>query len=138
VTRLVILLALTALAVAAALILQRRRPDPPTAPSYQTPSQLDRADFDRPEAPWLVVVFASRTCDGCAKAWDAASALAADPVAVQQVVVQDDPGLHRRYGIDGVPTTVVADADGVVRQAWLGPVGASELWSEVARLREEA
>lgn len=135
-TRLLILVVLTLLAVGVAVLLQRRRrPERPTAPNYRAPTQLDRDDFTRPDAPWLVVVFASETCESCASAWAAAAPLEADPVAVQQVVVQQDPALHRRYGINGVPTTVVADADGVVRQAWLGPVGASDLWGEVARLR---
>ena len=137
-SRLVILVVLSALAVGVAVVLQaRRRPDRPTAPSYQAPTQLDRGDFTRPDAPWLVAVFASETCDSCARVWDAAAALEAGPVAVQHVVVQRDPGLHRRYGIDGVPTTVIADGDGVVRQSWLGPVGAADLWGELARLRPD-
>lgn len=134
-TRLVILLVLTALTVTVALVLQRRRPDPPTAPSYQAPTQVDRGDFAHPDAPWLVAVFASRTCDSCARVWEAVSALEGGPVAVQNVVVQDDASLHRRYRVDGVPTTVIADADGVVHRSWLGPVGATELWGELARLR---
>lgn len=136
-TRLLILVVLTAVTVAVALTLQRRRrPDPPTAPSYEAPTQLDRSDFVRPDAPWLVVVFSSRTCDSCARAWETVAPVEGGPVAVQQVIVQETPALHQRYHIDGVPTTVVADADGVVRQAWLGPVGATELWGELARLRD--
>jgi hypothetical protein len=135
VTRWLVLAALTALAVAVALWLLRRRPDAPTAPSYTAPTQLDRADFTRPEAPWLVVVFASTACDACRSVWEAVAPLEAGPVAVQQLIVQDDATLHRRYRVGGVPTTVVADAEGVVRASWLGPVGASELWGELARLR---
>lgn len=137
-TRLVVLLAVTAVAVGIALLLQRRRPDVPTAPNHTAPSQLDRDDFDRPDAPWLVAVFASTTCHSCAGVWDAARQLDAGPVAAQRIVVQEEPSLHRRYGIDGVPTTVIADADGVVRASWLGPVGAAELWGRLAELRGDA
>ena len=136
--RLVVLVVLTVLAVVVATALQRRRrPDRPTAPSYEAPTQLDRDDFNRPDAPWLVVVFASETCDSCARVWQAVEPVGSPPVAVQQVVVQRDPALHRRYRIDGVPTTVVADAEGVVHRSWLGPFPATDLWGELARLREE-
>jgi thioredoxin-related protein len=137
-SRLIVLVVLTMVAVVAATVLQRRRrPDRPTAPSYEAPTQLDRDDFTRPDAPWLVVVFASETCDSCERVWRAVEPVEAEPVAVQQVVVQREPGLHKRYRIDGVPTTVVADPDGVVQRAWLGPFPASDLWGELARLRQE-
>ncbi len=131
--RLIILIALIALAVVAALILQRRRPDPPSAPSYRAPRQLDRDDFTGPAAPSLIVVFASETCDTCPAVWELVSALASETVAVQQVTVQADPGLHERYRIDGVPTTVVAAADGVVINAFFGAVAADDLIDAVER-----
>jgi hypothetical protein len=135
-TRLVILLVLTAVAVLVALALQRRRPDAPTAPNFEAPTQLDRDDFTRPDAPWLVVLFASTSCDACARVWEAVREVEAGPVAVQHVVAQSDPELHKRYRIEGVPTTVIADAEGVVRSSWLGPVGATDLWGRLAELRE--
>jgi hypothetical protein len=45
--------------------------------------------------------------------------------------------LHDRYGIDAVPTVVVADHEGVVRASFLGQPTAAELWSALAGLREE-
>lgn len=131
--RLIILIALIGLAVLAALILQRRRPDPPSAPSYRAPRQLDRDDFTAPAAPSLVVVFASETCDTCPAVWKLVSTLASETVAVQQVTVQSDPGLHERYRIDGVPTTVVAAADGVVINAFFGAVAAADLVEALER-----
>ncbi len=128
--RLVVLVALTALAVGIAVLLQRRRPDPPSAPSYRAPSQLDRDDFERPEAPFLLAVFASVTCDTCPRAWAAVQRVASgvgQHVAIQRIDVQDDPDLHQRYRIDGVPTTIVAGPDGVVLQAFFGPVGDEQL-----------
>ena len=65
----------------------------------------------RPEAPWLVAVFTSSTCDTCAGVWERAELLTSDQVATQRVDFQTDKALHERYNIDGVPTLVVADAE---------------------------
>ena len=131
--RLVILLALMALAVVVALILQRRRPDPPSAPSYRAPRQLDRSDFTAPGAPSLGVVFASENCDTCPGVWELVASHASETVAVQRVTVQADTDLHRRYRIDGVPTTVVADADGVVINAFFGLLAAEDIVAALER-----
>lgn len=135
--RLLIALALAALAVALAVVLQRRKPSAPTQPRlYAVPSQLDRGDFHRPDAPWLVVVFTSSGCDSCAGAVQRATALDSPNVAVQEVEVGAQPHLHRRYDIDAVPTIVVADAEGVVKGSFVGPPSAAELWAAVADVRE--
>jgi hypothetical protein len=47
-----------------------------------------------------------------------------------------DKAVHDRYGIDAVPTIVVADAAGVVAASYVGPVTATDLWATVAELRE--
>jgi hypothetical protein len=124
--RLVALIGLTAVAVVVAVLLQRRRPDPPSAPSYRAPSQLDRDDFVNPSLSTLIALFASTTCHTCPKAWDAVLQAVAErndgDIATQRIDVQDNPDLHTRYRIDGVPTTLVVDADGVVTQAFFGPV----------------
>jgi thioredoxin-like negative regulator of GroEL len=99
------------------------------------PTQLDRADFDRPDAPWLVVVFSSTTCLSCADAVEKAEVLASAEVVVQDVEVTANPDLHRRYGIDAVPVTVVADGDGVARASFVGAPSATDLWAAVADLR---
>ena len=125
--RLAILVVLMGLAVVVALLLQRRRPDPPSAPSYRAPRQLDRDDFARPEAATLVVVFASETCDSCPGVWDLVAPFESETTAVQQITVQSDAELHKRYQIDGVPTTIVAEADGAVVKAFFGPVVADDL-----------
>lgn len=129
--RLIALVVLTALAVGVALLLQRRRPDPPSAPSYRAPAQLDRDDFASPSAATLVALFASTTCNTCPTAWEAVLGAAAerddDGLAVQRIDVQDDPTLHERYRIDGVPTTLIVDAEGVVVQAFFGPVTTADV-----------
>jgi hypothetical protein len=134
----VIAAVLAALAVAVAALIQRRtRPDPPTQPrSYPVPAQLDRADFTRPEAPWLVAVFSSATCASCASVRELASVLECADVAVEEVEAVADRDRHLRYGVEAVPMVVVADADGVVRASFLGTPTAADLWAAVAELRE--
>ena len=134
--RALIAMALIAVAVVVAVVMARRRPEPPTQPAWTVPAQLDRRDFARPDAPWLVAVFTSATCDTCAGVHAKAVALASEAVVVDEVEVGERPEDHRRYGIDAVPTTVVADAEGVVRASFVGPVGASELWAAVAEVRD--
>lgn len=137
VERVLVALALAGLAVAVAVVIQRRqRHAAPVRTGYDVPDQLDRQDFDRPEAPWLVAVFTSATCRTCSGVWEKARHLASDEVAAQEVEVGDRGDLHQRYRIEAVPTTVVADGEGVVRAAFLGPVTATDLWAAVAELRQ--
>ncbi len=133
--RLLIVAAVVGFAAGVAVVVRRRRPEPPTQGKWPVPTQLDRADFDRPDAPWLVVVFSSTTCLSCADAVEKAEVLASAEVVVQDVGVTASPDLHRRYGIDAVPVTVVADGDGVVRASFVGAPSATDLWAAVADLR---
>ena len=135
-TRLLIALALVAVALVVAYVLERRKPAAPTQPTWAIPSQLDRADFDRPDAPWLVVVFTSATCATCAGVLAKARPLENDAVAVQEIEAVARKDLHQRYAIDAVPTLVVADALGVVRGSLVGPASAEEIWDAVAAVRD--
>lgn len=135
--RLLLVAALVVVAVAVAFVLRRRRPQPaPTNVGYTLPAHVDRADFDRPEAPWLVAVFTSATCSSCAAVWDKARLLASDDVVTQQLEVAATRPVHQRYGVNAVPSIVVADAGGLVRATFVGPVTATDLWASVAELRE--
>jgi len=138
VERILLVVALVGIAVGIAALVQRRRPDPPTAAmrEYSAPSQLDRADFEHPERPWLVVVFSSATCGTCAAVGAAAAPLESDGVAVQVAEVGERADLHDRYRIEAVPITVIADAAGVVVRSFMGPVSATHLWGAVAEARE--
>lgn len=138
VTQLALAAALVVLAVGLAQVLRRRRgSDPPSQPrSFDVPAQLDRSDFARPDAPWLVVVFSSATCQTCADVTAKAQVLGCRDVAVQEVEFSTDRPLHERYRIDAVPTVVVADDAGVVRASFLGPMSATDLWAAVAEARE--
>lgn len=135
--RLVIVVVVAVVAVVVALVIQRRQPATiPVRTGYNVPAQLHRPDFERPDAEWLVVVFTSATCESCAGVWDKVRVLASGAVAVQEVEVGAHRELHDRYRIDGVPTAVMADAEGIVRASFLGPATATDLWAALAELRE--
>ncbi len=133
--RVIIAAVVIAVALLVAWLAQRRKPAPPVRTGDQVPDQLDRDDFDLPEAEWLVAVFTDATCKSCAKAVSVASALESKVVAVQTVERQSKRELHDRYAIDSVPTTCVVDREGVVKAAFLGPPKAADLWAAVAELR---
>jgi hypothetical protein len=126
-SRLVIALVVVVAAMVAARLLERRRPAPPTRDAYPVPAQLDRQDFPRPDAPWLFVLFSSRTCDSCGPMVARVCGLESDAVATVQVEAKADKALHDRYRIEGVPMVVLADGDGVVRAGFVGSVDIWEL-----------
>lgn len=135
--RVLIVAVVAVVAVVVSVIVQRRKPaTSPATTGYNVPAQLHRADFARPDAEWLVAVFTSATCTTCAGMWDKARHLESDVVAVEEIEFGARREVHDRYRIDGVPTVVVADADGVVRASFLGPTTATDLWAAVAELRQ--
>lgn len=137
VTVVLIVVVVGAAATGVAAILRRRDADAPEqGPSWAVPTQLDRRDFDRPEAPWLVVVFSSASCLSCAGTWAKAELMASDAVAVQEVEAISRKDLHDRYQVDAVPMVLVADAAGAVLRSFIGPPTATDLWAALAELRE--
>ena len=129
-------LGLVVVAVIVAAVLRRRQPSAaPTQPRFRAPAQLDRADFPRPEAPYLVVAFTSSTCHTCAAMAAKAAVLQSDQVSVAEVDVTEQPDLHQKYAIEAVPMVLVADAAGVVGARFIGPASATDLWAAVAELR---
>lgn len=125
-----------ALVIAAVLERRRHAHADPVRDAYPVPRQLSRADFPRPDARWLVVLFSSRTCDSCQTMREKVSVLASDDVAVHDAEFGAARDLHERYAISGVPMVVVADAQGVVRRGFVGPVSATDLWAAVAAVRD--
>jgi len=136
VDRLIILVVVAVAAATLAFLVQRRRPDAPIRTGWTVPEQLDRRDFAHPDAPWLVAVFTSASCDSCAAVVDVAGPLASDAVAVDVVEVDERREVHDRYAVDAVPMVLLADTLGVVRDHHLGPVSATHLWGSLAELRE--
>ncbi|MHB1137561.1 MAG: thioredoxin domain-containing protein [Microthrixaceae bacterium] len=135
--RLVLALALAAVAVGVVLVLQRRERVGPTdaISEFRAPTRLDRADFDRPDAPWLVAVFTSATCSTCADVWAKSEVLRSEQVVVQQIEAVEHPELHRRYDVQAVPIVAIADARGAVGSSFMGPVSSTHLWAALADLR---
>jgi hypothetical protein len=136
VDRLLLLVLVAATAGTLAHLLQRRRPDAPVRTGWSVPQQLDRRDFDRPDAPWLVAVFTSATCDTCGSVVEVARPLESQAVAFQEVEAGERRDLHDRYAVDAVPMVLLVDGVGVVRDHHLGPVTATHLWGSLAELRQ--
>jgi hypothetical protein len=132
----IVALAVVVVAGAVGLVLRRRQAvEAPTQPRYDIPAQLDRADF-APGVPWVVVVFTSATCTTCADVKAKAQVLASGQVAVVEAEYTASRHLHTKYDIQAVPILAVADADGVVRAGFAGPVTATDLWAAVAEARD--
>ena len=134
--RLRVLVVVAAAAATLAYLVQRRRPDAPIRTGWTVPEQLDRRDFARPDAPWLVAVFTSASCDSCAAVVDVAEPLTSAAVAVDVVEVDERREVHDRYAVDAVPMVLLVDTLGVVRDHHLGPVSATHLWGSLAELRQ--
>ncbi len=138
VVRILIAVVIVAVAGGVAWWLEHRRTvAPPTQGRAVVPQQLDRRDFPRPEAPWLVVLFTSTHCDSCAGLIDKAKPLESEQVSVTEVEFTANRALHERYRIDAAPVTVLADADGVTRASFVGAFSATDLWNALAELRRE-
>lgn len=125
-----------AVVVFAAVVARRTGADAPVRDTYPVPRQLDRSDFPRPEAPWLVALFTSASCDACASMRAKVGPLASDEVAVCEFEFPDARDLHERYAISGVPMLLVADRTGVVHRAFVGPQSATDIWAAVAGARD--
>ena len=119
-----------------ALVAQRGSKPSPINDTYPVPRQLHRQDFPNPDAPWLVALFTSESCDGCAPMRSKVDVLASREVAVCELSFPEERELHDRYAISGVPMVLVADAEGVVLRAFVGPTSATDLWAAVASARD--
>ena len=132
-----LLVVVAVVAGAVAWFLRRRStPEPQRGSSWTVPELVNRADFDRPEAPWLVVLFSSSTCLACRGTAAKAELLASDEVAYQEVDHVARRDLHDRYGIDAVPLLLLVDPIGSVRRSFVGEPSATDLWAALAELRE--
>jgi thiol-disulfide isomerase/thioredoxin len=132
----VIAIVLLVVAIGVAWWLERRRRPAPVRTNAPVPPQLERTDFPRPDAPWLVVIFSSSTCEGCAPMAEKVRALESNDVAVADVEYHEQRALHDRYGIEAVPIVVVVDDKGVTRKSFAGNATATDLWAAVAEVRD--
>ena len=135
-SRLVIVGVVVVVALLISLWQRKRHVDAPTQGAGEVPSQVDRADFVRPEAPWLVLAFTSATCQTCSDIERKVRVLETNNVAIQILEYTAERVLHARYKIDAVPTVLMADSNGVVQANFLAPVSATDLWAALARVRD--
>lgn len=104
--------------------------------TWTVPAQLDLSDFGAFDTDQVAVVFSSATCDACAGTWERLCDLAGADTAVALVSFQEHRDLHDRYGIDAVPTLVIADAEGVVTRSFVGPPEPGELAAALGNAEE--
>ncbi len=134
--RFVIVGVVVVIALLANLWQRNRQVDAPTQGATEVPSQIDRSDFARQDAPWIVLAFTSATCQTCSDIERKVRVLETNSVAIQILEYTAQRELHERYKIDAVPTVLMADANGVVQANFLGPVSATDLWAALARARD--
>ena len=134
--RFVIVGVVVVIALLANLWQRKRQVDAPTQGASEVPSQIDRSDFVRPDASWIVLAFTSATCQTCSDIERKVRVLETSSVAIQILEYTAERELHKRYKIDAVPAVLMADASGVVQANFLGPVSATDLWAALARVRD--
>lgn len=134
--RFVIVGLVVVIALFANLWQRKRQVDAPTQGTSELPTQIDRADFVRPEAQWIVLAFTSATCTTCADIERKVRVLETNNVAIQILEYTAQRALHARYKIDAVPSVIMADSKGVVQANFLGPVTATDMWAALARVRD--
>jgi thioredoxin-related protein len=136
VIRFIIVGVVVVVALLANLWQRKRQVDAPTQGASEVPSQIDRSDFVRPDASWIVLAFTSATCQTCSDIERKVRVLETSSVAIQILEYTAERELHKRYKIDAVPAVLMADASGVVQANFLGPVSATDLWAALARARD--
>ncbi len=134
--RLAIAAALVVIALAVAFVAQRRSGAGASGvPHSSVPSSVDLSSLGIDNGP-AIVVFTEETCRTCAAAIAAVRGPAGKGLPVTEVPFVAERELHRRHGIDTVPTTVVADFDGQVVDGWIGQVDVSGLAAALAQVRD--
>lgn len=132
--RLIIAALLIVAAIAVAWLIQRRRGAHGAAvPRSELPSAVDLGAVGIAVGPALVV-FTEETCRTCAAALAVVRGPAGAGLPVAEVSFGNDRELHRRHGIDTVPTTAVVDVTGQVIDGWVGSVDLSALAAALAQV----
>lgn len=124
------------IAIVIALRIRRQSPEAPPRDAHPIPRQLDRNDFPRREANWLVAYFSSETCAGCQGLGPKVQVLESKEVATRECSFEEHRDLHDRYDISAIPMILIANKEGVVERAFIGHTTATDLWAAVAEVRE--
>ena len=132
--RLAIAAVLVVIALAVAFVAQRRSGAAASGvPHSSVPASVDLGLLGLDAGP-AIVVFTEETCRTCAAALEAVRASAGTDLPVAEVPFGAERELHRRHGIDTVPTTAVVDAEGHVVDGWIGRVDVSGLAAALAQV----
>ena len=132
--RLAIAAVLVVIALAVAFVAQRRRGAAASGvPHSSVPASVDLESLGIDAGP-AIVVFTEETCRTCAAALEAVRGSAGADLPVAEVPFAAERELHRRHGIDTVPTTAVVDAEGHVVDGWIGRVDVSGLATALAQV----
>ena len=125
--RLLIAFTLILISVSIAVIVERRKVENPfSVKRNQLPTLVPPQDFGlEPEA--AIIVFTESTCRSCSAVLALLRGPAAANVTVAEVEYGENLDLHRKYGIDTVPTTVLVERDGNVVEGWIGKIEVGEL-----------
>jgi len=81
-----------------------------------------------------IIIFTESTCDSCQEVVRLIRGPAGAGIPVADVEFGAEPALHRRFGIDTVPTTLVVDREGSVVGGWTGRVDVGELAAALAEI----
>lgn len=135
--RVALVILIVVIAAVVAWFMERRRSSRalPVTTAAVVPPQIDRDDFERPEAEWLVLLFSSDACESCAAMADRLAPLASDAVAVAEAEYGSDRSIHEKYGIDAVPAVGFYDRAGVARATFTGTTDSATLWETLHDLR---
>ncbi len=98
------------------------------------PEVIDRAAFEQAGlgdagTPWLIATFTDSACRSCSSTLERLRSLTGPDVGLVEVDTANHRDVHRFYGVDTVPLTLVADTTGAVLAWILGPPTAADITS---------
>ena len=83
-----------------------------------------------------IIVFTESTCDSCQTAVRLVRGPAGAGMPVADIEYSAEPGLHKKFAIDTVPTTLVVDNEGNVLAGWTGRVDLGEFTTTLAEIAQ--
>jgi hypothetical protein len=133
-TRLFIAAALAALVTLVTRLVDRRRtPHPLAVRRGALPTQVPAKEVGLGDGP-AIITFTESSCRSCQDAIRLIRGPAGAGISVADIEYGAQPELHKQFGIDTVPTTVVVDEKGGVVAGWTGRVDLSELTLALAQV----
>ena len=133
-TRLFIAAALAALVTLVARCVDRRRtPHPLAVRRGALPTQVPAKEVGLGDGP-AIIIFTESSCRSCQDAIRLIRGPAGAGISVADIEYGAQPKLHKRVGIDTVPTTVVVDDKGSVVAGWTGRIDLRELTVALAQV----